>query len=430
METKFKGIIPRELIEAIKKNKCVLFVGSGLSAQVERSNGKNLPNWGNFLEELLAFGIDKNISFWNDPSHIKEMINKGNYLMAAQELQECIGKGEFSDFLSQIFRDANVKPQNVHNLICEIPFRALITSNYDALLEGAYAITNAGRIPQKFTQEDLKTISTPLRKDNFFIFKIHGDIDRSETIILGSRSYTNLLFRTPEYLSFLETLFTTHSVLFIGFGGSDPDLDYILDRLSTIFSRTLDKHFILLPFDKFNLTEKRRLLLDRRLEVIDYDKSNNHGEIEIFLNDLKIITTNCETNNEQIIPKTSKNILIICSSGEERLQKQVSERIQSNGHKYSGWLFAESFEERLIYKHFKKIQIGLVLITKNSIQSNTFHRELEYVILQETEEKIKLVIVVIGDVEVPRVLMNKSFIKISRMDDNGWEKILYHINQI
>jgi hypothetical protein len=118
------------------------------------------------------------------------------------------------------------------------------------------------------------------------VFKIHGHLDRPNSVVLGSRDYQDLLFRTPGYRQFLETLFATHTVLFVGFGGADPNLDGVFDRLAAIYSRTLDRHFILLPANRLNTTEKRRLALDRRLEVIEYDADPTHSQVGAFLREL------------------------------------------------------------------------------------------------------------------------------------------------
>lgn len=239
--------IPNDLVESILKKECILFVASGLSSKVKRSNGLYLPNWTNFLKELLQWAKLKRVPFNANPDEILDIIEKGNHLLAAEELQELINPSEFTEFLNSIFRDRDVRPTNAHKKLAKIPFRAILTTNYDNLIEGAHAISNHGQIPKSFTPKDLSIHTSPLRGKDFFIFKMHGDLDRSDTIVLGSRSYGDLLYKSPNYISFLETLFTTHTVLFIGFGGQDPDLDYLLDRLSTIFSRTLNKHFILSP---------------------------------------------------------------------------------------------------------------------------------------------------------------------------------------
>jgi hypothetical protein len=206
--------------------------------------------------------------------------------MAAQELQDRLGTAALGEFLDRVFRENSVLPSSAHRILPRIPFRAVLTTNYDALIEGAYSIENGGSLPPVWTQEDLLFRPSPLRGTAFFVFKIHGHLDRPNSVVLGSRDYQDLLFRTPGYRQFLETLFATHTVLFVGFGGADPNLDGVFDRLAAIYSRTLDRHFILLPANRLNTTEKRRLALDRRLEVIEYDADPTHSQVGAFLREL------------------------------------------------------------------------------------------------------------------------------------------------
>jgi len=264
---KFRGIIPAELADALRTKRCILFVGAGLSAQVSRSNGAPLPGWSELLMEFLDWAISRQVRFWGDPEDIRKMIQKGNLLMAAQELQDRLDTAALGEFLDRVFRDNTVKPSSGHRMLPRIPFRAVLTTNYDSLIEGAYAIENGGNLPPVWTQEDLLFRPSPLRGNGFFVFKIHGHLDRPNSVVLGSRDYQDLLFRTPGYRQFLETLFATYTVLFVGFGGSDPNLEGVLDRLASIYSRTLDRHFILLPANRLNTTEKRRLALECRTSI-------------------------------------------------------------------------------------------------------------------------------------------------------------------
>jgi hypothetical protein len=67
---------------------------------------------------------------------------------------------------------------------------------------------------------------------SILVFKVHGDINISGSIVLSNRDYARLLYLSPGYRSFLEAVFSSYTVLFVGFGGNDPDLDGIVDRLS------------------------------------------------------------------------------------------------------------------------------------------------------------------------------------------------------
>lgn len=421
--------IPIDLIESISKGECVLFLASGLSSKVIRSNGKPLPSWTSFLEELLSWAQSKRVPFNSDPNEIKEMISKGNLLMAAEELQGLINPNEFGEFLNEVFRDKDVKPTKSHNLLTKIPFKSILTTNYDALIEGAYTISSGGQIPKKFTQCDLDSALSPLRKKDFFIFKMHGDIDRPNTIILGTRSYNNLIYKSPEYLSFLETLFTTHTVLFMGFGGSDPDLDYLMDRLSTIFSRTLNKHFILVPKSKFNFTEKRRLLLDKRLEVIEYDPQNDHEHVHSFIENLHNIIN--KTKESEIKPAKGKvtNLMIIHSieKANEKFSKQITKFIDSKkGFAVTAWSYLDyyldsSTTEDRIKKLFEYDEqesniyapnIALILITENALKSVRFETDVELALLKQIEKKIKVIPIVIGNIGIPYKLRNYQHLRL------------------
>lgn len=410
--------LPTDLLESIKKGECVLFLASGLSSKVVRSNGKKLPGWKDFLVELLNWCRQNRISFNSEPIEIEEMINKGNFLMAAQELQEIVSPNEFSDFLNQIFRDTQVKPTKNHINLTKIPFRAILTTNYDTLIEGAYAITNDCRLPNKYTQNDLSAALSPLRKKDFFIFKMHGDIDRTETIVLGSKNYSNLLYKSPEYLSFLEILFTTQTVLFIGFGGNDPDLDYVIDRLSTVFSKTLNKHFLLASSNKYNFTEKRRFLIDKRLEIIEYDSSNNHQGLDSFIENIAGYFTK---ENSQIQTNIKKKIAIVSTMEDFNLYtKYIEQSIQKNNKlEIFGWAnFSFYFdfdvkiepEHNIFHQSENKIDIVLLLVTENSINTKYFEKDIELILLKELENKFKVLPIILGKIPIPYKLKNKLYV--------------------
>jgi hypothetical protein len=423
IKSQFEGIIPAEIINALKANRCILFAGSGLSSQVRRSDGQRLPTWKNFLIELLDWAKANQAKFWGDPEDIEQMIKKDNLLMAAQELQDRLGSAMIGEFLSFVFGDKLVRPSETHRLLPHIPFRGILTTNYDSLIEGAYAIENEGRIPTVFTQEDLLTRPSPLPRDDFFIFKLHGHIDRPSTIILGSRDYQDLLFRTPGYRQFIETLFSTHTVVFIGFGANDPDLNNILDRLSSIYSRTLGKHYILLPSKTMNPTEKRRFGFDKRLEIVDYIKDQDHTQVTEFLREL-IVQVGRE--HEEVEPylgiePDQARIFLSGSIKDRNSLTRIAEFLRENG--YSPWLAEEQIKpgEVLTQKISAAIESADYMITifsKNSIQSEWVRHETESALFRELEGKMFIIPIVIGDIRPPMYLMDRVYLKLEETFDS------------
>ncbi len=415
----FQGIVPAELVAALRANRCILFVGAGLSAQVERSNGNRLPNWAQFLTELLDWAIAKQVRFWGEPEDIRQMIEHGDLLMAAQELQERVTMASVGDFMHDVFRDAAVLPSAAHQLLPQIPFRAALTTNYDSLLEGAYSVAHKGRIPPVLTQYDLLARPSILRRPDFFIFKIHGHLDRPESIILGSRDYQDILFQAPGYRQFLETLFATHTVLFIGFGGHDPDLDNILDRLAAIFSRTLDRHYILLPAGRMNATQKRRLALDRRLEVIEYLADPAHSQILAFLKEIQRQLIGGETDVAVRARHSRAPMVFISASMKDYATvRRLAHFLREHG--YVPWAAAEEAEagadlKQRIGEALAAADCVIVIFSAHSAESYWVHYEAEAATVREVTGQTVVLPLILGDINdfaLPSYLRHKVYMRL------------------
>jgi hypothetical protein len=354
------------------------------------------------------------------------MIVSGDLLVAAQELQERVGPAGVGTFLQKVLRDPAATPSRAHHLIAQIPFRAALTTNYDALLEGAYTLEHRGRIPLVLTQSDLAARPSLLRRPEFFIFKIHGHLDRIDSIILGSRDYQDLLFRTPGYRQFLEIAFATHTVLFLGFGGADPDLDNVLDRLASIYSRTLDRHFILLPSGRFNTTHKRRLVLDRRLEVIEYFPDPAHSQVVAFLEELRRQVLVGHTSVASPAARTSRpRVFISAPMKDSHLVRRLAGILLEHG--YVTWSAAQEPEvgddlRQKIGEALSSADCVLVVFSVNTFESAWVRYEAEAAMVREATGKTIVIPVVVGDLgdaALPPYFRNRLHLRIrSEFDEH------------
>lgn len=286
---RFAGLVPEMLVRSIRDHRCVLFVGAGLSAQAKASDGTNLPTWRTLLERMIDWCAVHRVQLRAEPSEFKAILDKNRMLVVAQELQHALG-GQLNACLSQILHSGATKPSPAHRALCQSKWVAVLTSNYDGLIEGAYAVESEGIVPPVFSLGGVNQAIECLRSDRFFVFKVHGDVNLPGSIILGNRDYSRLLHLSPAYRSFLETVFATYTVLFVGFGGADPDLESVVDRLSTIYERSISQHFLLISEDEFSSLERRRLLEDKRLDCITYERDSSHSQVVEFLKALALRT--------------------------------------------------------------------------------------------------------------------------------------------
>ena len=284
-KSEFDGIVPERLSLELRRGRCVLFAGAGLSMQARRVDGTTLPAWGKLLSDIYHRAVEMGRSL---PSDIPTSIGRGALLEAGQELQGHLSPNDLAYVIRDIFQESTLALSSAHIVIPKMRWRAVLTTNYDELLERAYAASGI-QCPEVLTFEDyLGRRRDPLRNRDCFIFKIHGDLKQPRSIALGTRSYQDLIHWNPGYRFLLESILNTFTVVFVGFGGSDPDINHVLDALASRFRRRDDRHYILMPRGKWSTVEKRRNELDRALETIEYDDRDGHVQVSRFLQELAL----------------------------------------------------------------------------------------------------------------------------------------------
>jgi hypothetical protein len=228
--------------------------------------------------------------------------------------------------------------------------------------------------------------------------------------------YQELLFRTPGYRQFLETLFATQTVLFVGFSGNDPDLDNVIDRLASIYSRTLDNHFILLPAKRLNPTEKRRYALDRRLEVIEYQEDPSHSQVEVFLRELSAQAGRPATASTQRARRSTQLKIFISYSQDDRSSAaQLAELLRAIGYEIVFDLANEVKAVELnqaLSEAFSIAEIIIVLYTEHAARSEWVRYEAELALTREVENKTVVIPILLGSGILPPYFRDRPIIQL------------------
>jgi hypothetical protein len=241
--------VPDKLVEAVAGRKAILFAGAGASrGEMQEGNDsveQYLPGWGDLLIRLVDHARKIGRLTSSEASKLKRAVKDQKFLFVAEVIRRKLGAREYDEALEDIFRDPRLKPTKRHRLITEISFAAILTTNYDKLIESAYALH--GYIPPTYTFDNAPDIISALSHERFFILKAHGDIDRKDTIILSERDYRDAVYRQPGYRAALNTIFITKTILFIGTSLTDTDINLVLESVSETFGGKGPKHYALLP---------------------------------------------------------------------------------------------------------------------------------------------------------------------------------------
>lgn len=226
-------VCPRHLSEEIIAGNCVAFVGAGFSAAA------NLPAWTELLREL-AGDVGDSLRGAIENALDRDAGADGRYL-AAQLLEDGLGRAQLIERLRErlVVPREQLGPIMARRLeiLRRIPFRAILTTNFDNMLAGEVAArdTYVGALrPQRhrwWEQQFWVDHEGPL------VLEIHGDLnqaDAEQQLVLTRRDYRRRLYQDPGYQTFLRTILSTRTVLYLGFSFTDAYLNELRSEVLSL----------------------------------------------------------------------------------------------------------------------------------------------------------------------------------------------------
>ncbi len=208
-----------DLVTALRERRVILFVGAGVSQNLE------LPSFGGLIDHLAEeLGYDANI-----------FRLFGDYLSLAEYYR--IQKGTIGPLRSWMDRewhkDVDISKSRIHELILQLKCPIIYTTNYDRWLEMAHDHYN---IPySKIVNEGSMTSIT---RSTVQIVKLHGDFDDDDSIVLTESSYFDRLsFDAPLDVK-LRADALGQTMLFIGYSLEDINIRYLLYKIHTQWEKS------------------------------------------------------------------------------------------------------------------------------------------------------------------------------------------------
>lgn len=257
--------------------KCILWVGSGLSASGVRKGGKGLPDWNALMKRMID---DLRDSESCEPAalHILEAALKdGKYLEVAQVYKQRTRPDQFAAFLKTELDPPDIAESKVHQTILRINFRGIITTNFDRVFERQSDLL----VPLVYPQ-CLDDIDGFRRSDRFFA-KIHGCLrftpDLAENLVLTEESFSSLRSNL-KYQTILRSWFVTHGILTAGFSLNDPDFLGLVGDLRESLGSSMPTIYSLMRDPGAKAREE---WLKQCVKIIPY---NSHSELLGFFEEL------------------------------------------------------------------------------------------------------------------------------------------------
>lgn len=314
-----------KLIKLLRSGTAILFVGAGSSKRV------GYPDWQDLLKKIEKTAIQCAIDFKpNDREREYKPLEYAEYIKQQISSKE----GSIDNYYAQIYTSFDEREflpgeLDFHATLLKLPFKGIVTTNYDAVLENAIKCIKNPPIPsdsyiihRNSAGEAHKFFLSLNDRKKIGVAHLHGFYKNPEGIILSSQDYKDSYdiyvnkksifsnsLRNLSYLilgkdisgqissnwtlhrKFLWSVLATHRVIFIGFSLMDPYFNNMLKIVSDdlwIWDKPI--HFAIMSISpettkaSKTLQKAEKLKRDYGIETLFYtDTDGTHKNLENFV---------------------------------------------------------------------------------------------------------------------------------------------------
>jgi hypothetical protein len=264
------------LVAEIRRGNCVAFIGAGFSAP-------SVQGWVPLLQSLASSagpGTHEQVVRLTDSNPTSK-----NLEAAAQILKDNIGAQAFSQALKSVMpAPPFVEMQQRLNLLKGIPFRSVLTTNFDGILPGI-------PIGRDAYQQVLRPSGHRWWDERFWksergpeVVHLHGNVEAAEGVVFTRSDYRRRIYSSPGYTTFLRAVMSTTTVLYLGFSFTDAYLDELRSEVLALLDyEGGDTPIAYALLHGVGADEIAYARSHEGIEVIPYSADSGHEEFDEFL---------------------------------------------------------------------------------------------------------------------------------------------------
>lgn len=295
----------RKLIEYICSGESLLMVGAGCSKIV------GYPLWGELIK-LMEEELETHLEDTGKTFSFRKIEEEEDDLSYSTRLIEALEPSRYHAFMTRTFGPKYHSPSHIHLL--DLPFRGILTTNYDPTLETALAEVN---IKNNINDHDPRIIldegTSPAMILEFIkclnhgskgkrkIAYLHGYYKNGNSLVLGGKDYQKKYARPlpdnpqwPLNKRLLWALMSTRRLVYVGFSMTDPYFQFIHEIASDDFGMYhQDIHFLISSFNvddqeaaAKNIKAAEKLKRRFGIQTIFYPENDKYTEFPKYIEKL------------------------------------------------------------------------------------------------------------------------------------------------
>jgi len=302
-----------------------------LCRRIERATGTRMDL--QVLYKLLDVVFHDSV----DRSELGKLAESKRYTELAGHCRDRLGHERFHDLVRQLLTPRGDLPATHRDIVCT-PFSCVVTTNFDTLLEDAYARYGGSGVPRAPAGAELGQQGTLLLDRGFFVLKAHGDALRPETMIFTADDYRRVIHSNPAFQAIMSGILLTHAVLFVGYSLNDVNFRLLLDNQLTIFNGNVPPRYAILS--GVGAAECEILWRTAKLHVLSYPEGQ-HAELGRCLSVLADQDTSARRRKPKVTSVEpaeksrleSLSTLVIDSNGDRLALELVQRRAGAPPHR-------------------------------------------------------------------------------------------------
>ncbi|MBN3098828.1 SIR2 family protein [Pectobacterium brasiliense] len=412
-----------EILKSSEANKLVLFIGAGFSKFSETDLVK-IPTWGELINELKdELGLS----------------GESDFLKIAQLYFLKYGQHSYVKKVKSSIKDLDPSP--FHKKLFEFNPRYIITTNWDDLLEKT--ARDVG-LAYDLVASDVDLAQSHLDKK---IIKMHGDF-RQNNFVFKEDDYLQYSQNFPLIENFVKGIFSTSTVIFLGYSFNDYDLKQIVSWVTTISKATPRKFLLQKNYDDAQALYLRNhgiSLLTPTKTDIDY-----HDLYSEFFNDFRVVK-----NQEELIKRTIssaeaeeekiENAKMMSDADKLKLRREVQDLVKGKVRKFVDGklkaltqyniLLPEQISRKLTNCIIEYKKSDVTLISDKSFATNDFDKHIRKInniylndVLTKNSESAQKFSSILEKALISEVMYDSRLCKVSEsseMDEGLYKKLTF-----
>lgn len=197
-----------------------VMVGAGMSLNTVKtsSSARSMLTWSQLTSRIIDAVYPRS---GEDLSAREKMLSACNatsgFQRAAEEAEALLGRPTLDSIIANAVPDLDHEPSYLHNLLLQLPWADVLTTNYDTLLERGARRIHDRRYSLVNTPDDLGSAMRPR------IVKLHGSLPSIRPFVLTEEDFRIYPRRNPAFVNLARQAILETALCLVGFSGDDPN---------------------------------------------------------------------------------------------------------------------------------------------------------------------------------------------------------------